>query len=104
MTGVIRRLGIAEAVKSKTVLSTGGASTSEAVAKGMAELGVQGMSKTLLVEGTIFAGSLPSELQKFMTLSACVTAESLVPEAARAFVAFLVRPSFRSKFSEEGSA
>lgn len=102
--GVLRRLGIADAVKGKTLLSTGGAASSEAVAKGEAELGVQGMSKDILVEGATLAGPLPKDLQKILTLSAGVAARSALPESARAFVAFLAQPSLRSKFAEAGLA
>ena len=101
---VLQRLGITDAVKNKTIFSGGGSSTSEAVAKGEAEIGVQGMSKTILTDGTLVAGPLPHELQKYMSLSACVTTQSIAPEAARAFVAFLARPSFRSIYIEDGLA
>ena len=101
---IIQKCGIAEAVKNKTVFSGGGSSTSEAVANGKAEIGIQGMGKTILAAGTVVAGPLPDELQKYMSLSACVTTQSPVPEAARAFVDYLARPSFRPKFAEEGLA
>jgi len=101
---IVQKFGIADAVRNKTIFSGGGSSTSEAVAKGKAEIGIQGMGKTILAEGTVVAGPLPDELQKFMSLSACVTNASAVPEAARAFVAFLARLSFRPRFAEEGLA
>lgn len=101
---ILQRLGITDAVKNKTILSGGGSSTSEAVAKGEAEIGVTGMSKTILAEGTVAAGLLPTELQKFMSLSACVTTQSLVSEAGSAFVTFLAQPSFKPRFAEEGLA
>ena len=74
----------------------------QAVAKGEAELSVQGISKNIIVEGTTLVGPLPKELQKFMTLSAGLAARSAAPEAAQAFVACLVRPSFKPKFAEQG--
>jgi molybdate transport system substrate-binding protein len=100
--GVLQRLGIADAVKGKTLLSNGGAAGSEAVAKGEAELSVQGISENLLVEGVTLVGPLPKEVQKIMTLSAGVVARSAVAEETRAFIAFLAQPSFRSKFAEAG--
>jgi molybdate transport system substrate-binding protein len=100
--GVLQRLGIAEAVKSKTLLSSGGASTAKAVANGEAELGVQGMSKTILADGTVFAGPLPNDLQKITTLSAAIAVRSKVPDVAHALVAFLARASYRSKFAAVG--
>ncbi len=99
---VLQRLGIADAVKGKTLLSTGGTASSEAVAKGEADLSMQGMSENILVEGVTLVGPLPKDLQKIMTLSAGLAARSAVPEAARAFVAFLAQPSFKSKFAEAG--
>lgn len=99
---VLQRLGIAEAVKEKTLLSTGGAASTDAVAKGEAQLSVQGLSKNMLVEGVTLVGPLPKDLQKIMTLSAGLVARSAVPEAAQAFVAFLARPSFKSKFGDAG--
>ena len=99
---VLQRLGIAEAVKGKTLLSTGGSASSEAVAKGEAELCVTGMCKNILVEGVTLVGPLPKDLQKVITLSAALVARNTEPEVARAFVAFLARPSFTSKFAEQG--
>ncbi len=99
---VLRRLGIADAVKEKTLLSSGGPASSEAVARGEAELGVQGLSKSIVAKGATVAGPLPKELQKIMTLSAGVAARSAVPEAARSLVVFLAQPSFKSKFAEAG--
>ncbi len=101
-TDVLKRLGIAEAVKGKTLLSSGGTASTEAVARGDVELSVQGISKHILVEGVMLVGPLPKDLQKVQTLSVAVAASSLVPEAARAFAAFLTRPSFKSKFADEG--
>lgn len=101
---ILQQLGIADAVKNKTIFSGGGSSTSEAVAKGEAQIGVAGMSKTILADGTVVAGPLPNELQKYMSLSAGVTTQSPVPEAALTFVTFLARSSFRARFAEEGLA
>ena len=40
---------------------------------------------------------LPRELQKVTTYSAALPSYAGAPEAARAFVAFLVRPAFKPK-------
>jgi molybdate transport system substrate-binding protein len=99
---VLPRLGIADVVKGKTVLSTSTFGGPEAVAKGEVELSVQGISEILAAKGVTLAGPLPKDLQQISTFSACVAARSAVPEAARAFIAFLARPSFRQKFAEAG--
>lgn len=99
---VLPRLGIADVMKGKTVLSTSTFGGPEAVAKGEVELSVQGISEILAAKGVSLVGPLPKDLQHISTFSACVAARSAVPEAARAFIAFLARPSFRSKFAEAG--
>ena len=100
--GVLQRLGIAEAVKPKTLLVTGGSAAAEAVARGDAALGVQATSDARDVKGVAFVGPLPAELQKVFTFSAGVTARSHSPDAARSFIAFLARPSSKAKFAEAG--
>lgn len=99
--GVLQRLGIADAVKAKTVLWPGGYAA-EALVKGQAELCVHQISEILPVKGVTLVGPLPKELQKITTYSAGLAAQSAVPEAARAFIAFLARPAFKSKFAEAG--
>ncbi|HXV79076.1 MAG TPA: substrate-binding domain-containing protein, partial [Candidatus Binatia bacterium] len=53
---VLQRLGIVEAMKGKTLLSTGGTASTEAVARGEAELSVQGIAKHILVTGVTLVG------------------------------------------------
>ncbi len=99
---VLPRLGIADAVKGKTELSTGGSAGPEMVARGAVELSLQGISEILLVKGVTLVGPLPKDLQKFFTFSAGLAALSPVPEAARAFIAFLTSTSFKSKYAKAG--
>jgi len=99
---VLPSLGIVDTVKGKTVLSTGGSAGPEMVAKGEVELSLQGISEILLVEGVTLVGPFPKDLQKLFTLSAGLAARSGVSEAARAFIAFLTRPSFKSKYAKAG--
>ncbi len=98
---VLQRLGIAEAVKGKTLLVPGGYAA-EKVAKGEAELVVHQISEILPVKGVTLVGPLPRDLQKITTYSAGLTARSAAPEAARAFIAFVARPAFKAKFAEAG--
>lgn len=99
--GVLQRLGIADAVKDKTVLWPGGYAA-EAIVKGQAELCVHQISEILPVKGVTLVGPLPRELQKITVYSAAVVTPVSAPEAARAFVAFLARPSFRARFAAAG--
>src|SRR3989475_8944626 len=99
--GVLQRLGIAESVKAKTKLVPGGY-PAELVAKVEAELVAHQISEILPVRGVTLVGPLPKVLQKITTYSAGLAARSVVPGAARAFIAFLARPDFKSRFAEAG--
>ena len=99
--GVLQRLGIADAVKDKTVLWPGGFAA-EAVVKGQAELVVHQISEILPVRGVTLVGPLPKELQKITTYSGGLAAKSAAPDAARTLLAFLARPAFKAKFAAAG--
>ena len=98
---VLQRLGIADAVKDKTLLWPGGFAA-EAVARGQADLCVHQISEILPVAGVTLVGPLPKDLQKVTTYSAGLAARSAAPDAARAFLAFLDRPAFKAKFAAAG--
>ena len=99
--GVLQRLGIADAVKDKTLLWPGGFAA-EAVVKGQAELVVHQISEILPVKGVTLVGPLPKELQKITTYSAGLAARRAAPDPARAFIAHLARPAFKPKFAAAG--
>src|SRR5437879_2236261 len=98
---VLQRLGIADAVKSKTTLVPGGY-PAELVAKGEVELVAHQISEIVPVKGVALVGPLPKDLQKITTYSAGLAARSAVLEPARAFIAFLARPAFKSRFTAAG--
>ena len=103
VAGVLQRLGIADAVRDKTVLWPGGYAA-EALLTGQADLCVHQISEILPVKGVTLVGPLPQELQKITTYSAALSARAAAPEAGRAFIAFVVRPSFKPKFAAAGLA
>jgi molybdate transport system substrate-binding protein len=98
---VLQRLGIAEAVRAKTLFWPEGF-PARAVASGQAALCVHQISGIVPVPGVMLVGPLPRELQKVTTYSAGLAARSSDPAAARAFLAFLARPAFRAKFAAAG--
>ena len=53
----------------------------------------------LPVPGVAVVGPLPKDLQKVTVYSAGLSAKSANPEVARAFLAFLVRPQFKTRFA-----
>ena len=99
--GVLKQLGIADAVKSKTTLVPGGY-PAELVAKGEAEMVVHQISEIVPVKGVTLVGPLPKELQKVTVYSAGVAVASTSKDAARAFVDFLARPDFKPKLAAAG--
>jgi molybdate transport system substrate-binding protein len=98
---VLQRLGIAEAVKGKTVLRAGGGYVAELVARGEAELAVHQISEILPVKGATLVGPLPRELQKVTVYSAALPARGTA-EPAKAFVEFMARPAFKARLAAAG--
>jgi len=98
---VLQRLGIADAVKSKTTLVPGGY-PAELVARGEVEMVVHQISEILPVKGVTLVGPLPRDVQKVTTYSAGVPAKAEMVEAAHAFIEFLESPSAKPKFAAAG--
>src|SRR6266567_3270113 len=98
---VLQRLGIADAVKSKTILWPGGYAA-EAVVKGQAEIVVHQISEILPVKGVTLVGPLPGDLQKITVYSAGIAQKSEQPDAARAFISYLVSGPVKAKFAQAG--
>ncbi len=101
VAGLLQRLGIADAMKDKTVLWPGGYAA-EALLTGQADLCVHQISEILPVKGVTLAGPLPRDLQKITTYSAALSTRAATPTVARSFIAFVTRPSFKAKFAGAG--
>ena len=98
---VLQRLGIADAVKGKSLLWPGGYAA-EAVADGRAEVVVHQISEIMPVKGVTLVGPLPKEIQKVTIYSAGLAAKAASPEAGRAFIAYLTGPPIKAKFAAAG--
>ena len=72
------------------------------MARGEVELVAHQISEIVPVKGVTLVGPLPREIQKITTYSAGLAARSAVPEAARAFIAFMARPAFKARLAEAG--
>jgi molybdate transport system substrate-binding protein len=98
------RLGIADAVKPKTRLTS--RPVAEIVAAGEAEVGMQQIVAILPVKGAELVGPLPGELQNIIVYAAGLAAAGGQSATARAFVAFLATPEvvrmIRAKGMEPG--
>jgi molybdate transport system substrate-binding protein len=100
-SGLLQTWGIADALKPKTTLVPGGY-PAELVAKGEAELVVHQISEILPVKGVALAGPLPKDIQKVTVYSAGLVSKAAAPEAARAFIAYLMSQPVRPKFASAG--
>jgi molybdate transport system substrate-binding protein len=95
------RLGIAEAMKVKTILVPG-AQAAEVIAKGEAELGIGQASEIVPVAGVQLVGPLPGELASMTVFTAAVSGGSKSPEAAKALIEFLTGPQATPLFKSKG--
>jgi molybdate transport system substrate-binding protein len=87
--GVIEKLGIAEAVKAKSVLGANPDFVCVAVAKGEVEMCVHQISEIIPVKGVTLVGPLPKEVQRATTFAVAASAKAAAPKAAEAFARFL---------------
>jgi molybdate transport system substrate-binding protein len=90
--GLLERLGIAEAVKSKVTRPESDI-VSELVAKGEVELGMVVITQILTTPGVELVGPLPPEIQSYVAFAAGVSVSSKAPDAATQLIKFLLGPT-----------
>ena len=100
--GLADRFGIAEEVKRKSVLTTGGREAALEVAQGKAEIGIVFISEAMAVKGVKLAGPLPPALQDYSVYAAAIPASSTEPAAARAFIAALTSAAMAPRWQAAG--
>jgi molybdate transport system substrate-binding protein len=102
---VVDQLGIAEQLKSKTILVPG-AQAADVVAKGEAEIGVGQASEIVPVAGAQLVGPLPGEFASMTLFTAGIGAGTKAPEAAKSLIQFLTgtvaAPILKSKGFQPG--
>jgi molybdate transport system substrate-binding protein len=92
LADLFRKMGIADAVKSKVTQIGPGLPVGEAVARGEGEIGFTQLSELLSAKGVDFVGPLPAEVQHITVWSAGIHAAAPAPDAAKALVGFLTAP------------
>lgn len=101
---LLQRLGIAEAMRPKTKLTS--KPVAELMASGEAEVGMQQIVAILPIKGAELVGPLPAELQNVITYAFGVSNSAGQAAAARAFIQFMTSPeairSIRAKGLEPG--
>lgn len=100
--GLLDRLGIADAVKQKSLAQPTGVEVGEAVARGDAEIGVLPVSEILPTKGVELLGPFPEDLQGYVVMEAGVGAAAKDPAGAAALVKFLKSPEHFPVIKQKG--
>jgi molybdate transport system substrate-binding protein len=95
-------LGIADAMKPKSMLEQGSDGAIAVVAKGNAELLITLVSEILPAPGIELVGPLPKEFRSDVTFAAAVSAAAANPAAARSLIAALVSRDSTATLREKG--
>jgi molybdate transport system substrate-binding protein len=90
--GLLERLGIAEAVKSKVTRPESDI-VSELVARGEVELGMVVITQILTTPGVELVGPLPPEIQSYVAFVAGISKNSKAPDAGTQLIRFLTGPT-----------
>jgi molybdate transport system substrate-binding protein len=101
LAGVIERLGLTEAIRSKLTLPETDI-VSELVSRGEVELGIVVITQILTTRGVTLAGPLPPDIQSYITFTAGVSANSKSMDAARELMAFLKSPAATRVMRSQG--
>ena len=102
MARLMERLGIAEQMKSKTVLETRSGMTAANVVEGKAELAFVLISEILPIAGAENAGPLPAELQTYVVFTAGISPGTRNAAAARSLIDFLKTPAAAAVYKAKG--
>ena len=101
---MLERLGLAQKVKSKVVLTKGSAPAMASVAEGRVAVVMTLKSELMPVKGIDIVGPLPGDLQNYVRFGAGIGASASQPEAAQALIAFLgsaqAAPVYKTKGME----
>jgi molybdate transport system substrate-binding protein len=98
---VLDRLGIADQMKSKTILVPG-AQAGELVAKGEAEIGVAQASEIASVPGAQVVGPLPGDLHSAIVFAAGIGSTANDPAAAKSLIELLTGPTGAAVLKSKG--
>lgn len=102
LIGLIDRLGLTDALKSKLKQTPTGVFVGTIIASGEAEIGFQQVSELSTFPGVDFAGPLPREVQQTTMFSSGILAEAKAPAAAKAWVKALTSPEAAAAYRKRG--
>lgn len=101
LTGIYELLGIAEEMKAKTKAQPGPAQIAEAVVRGDADIAVF-LTNVLTDPRLDMVGSFPAEIQREVIYQASIAASSEKPDAAKAFITYLMSPAGAAVIKSNG--
>jgi molybdate transport system substrate-binding protein len=93
LSGLFKRMGIADQVKGRITQTPPGTPVGPLIARGEVEIGFQQLSELLPTKGIDIVGPLPADIQVITVFSAGMHAGARKPEAAKALVRFLTSPA-----------
>lgn len=96
------KLGIAEAMKAKSVPIHGRELVGTAVERGDADLGLQQISELRAIPGIQYVGPLPEAVQQVSVISAAVGKDARERKAAEELLAYLGTPEAAATFVKTG--
>lgn len=102
MIGLLERLGIADAMRPKTVAFKKRSERFEAVARGDVEIGFNQISEIVAAPGVDLVGPLPAEIQNYTRFAGGVVASSNEQQAANALLRFISSPSALLTWKSKG--
>jgi molybdate transport system substrate-binding protein len=101
VAAMLARIGIADAIKAKTILVPGGF-VAERVLNGEAEIGLHQISEILAVKGVTLVGPLPAEIQNYTTYALGLATAAKDPDAAKSLIAALAGPAVEALLKGRG--
>jgi molybdate transport system substrate-binding protein len=102
IVAMLDRFGIADTVKSKTILEQGSIRSTARVAQGDAELVMTLVSEILPIKGIELVGPFPEALQNYVSFAAGVNPKSSDLKAAKTLIGFLTEPAAAATFKAKG--
>jgi molybdate transport system substrate-binding protein len=92
-SALIARLGIADALKAKSKLTSTGEEVGDAVVKGEVEFGILPISEILPIKGAEMLAPFPPDVQSYITMVGGASATSKHAAAAKDLLAFFMAPA-----------
>jgi molybdate transport system substrate-binding protein len=101
LAGIYERLGITEEMKARTKAQAGPVEIADAVVNGNAELAVF-LLNVINDPRLAVVGPFPAEIQREVVYATGVAASAKEPEAAKAFIAYLLSPAAAEVIKSKG--